>query len=75
MGKIGTFYEQSPQKAIQLAKAAAIVLAYELQEVGIDLTSAPVLDINYERNTVIGDRSFYIDKAVLQVLANSFMSG
>lgn len=75
MGKIGAFYEQSPQKAIQLAKAAAIVLAYELQEVGIDLTYAPVLDINYERNTVIGDRSFYNDKAVIQVLANSFMSG
>ena len=75
MGAIGAVYEQSPQKAIQLAQAAAVVLAYELQEVGVDLTYAPVLDINYGRNDVIGDRSFCDDKKVLQTLANSFMLG
>ena len=75
MGKIGAVYLQDPDKAIKLAKSAAIVLAYELQEVGIDLTYAPVLDINYQRNTVIGDRSFAEDKKCLQVLAASFMAG
>ena len=75
MGKIGALYDQSPQKAIQLAKAAGVVLAYELQEVGVDLTYAPVLDVNYERNTVIGDRSFCHDKDVINVLADSFMLG
>ena len=75
MGEIGAVYAQNPDKAIKLARSAAIVLAYELQEVGIDLTYAPVLDINYQRNTVIGDRSFAEDKTCLKILAASFMSG
>lgn len=75
MGEIGAMYAHNPDKAIKLARSAAIVLAYELQEVGIDLTYAPVLDINYQRNTVIGDRSFAEDKVCIQILAASFISG
>lgn len=75
MGQIGALYSSDPDRAIRMARSAAIVLAYELQEVGVDLTYAPVLDINYERNTVIGDRAFSGDKKVLQELASSFMSG
>jgi beta-N-acetylhexosaminidase len=75
MGKIGALHESDPDKAKQLAKAAAIVLAFELQEVGVDLTYAPVLDINYERNTVIGDRAFSGQKEVITELASRFMLG
>ncbi|MGR6873676.1 beta-N-acetylhexosaminidase [Pseudomonas sp. HK3] len=75
MGRIGALYSHDPDKAVALAKSAAIVLAYELQEVGIDLTYAPVLDINYDRNNVIGDRGFCADKNVIKILAASFMSG
>ncbi len=60
MGKLGELFISDPVTARSAAKSAAkssaIVLAYELLEVGIDLTYAPVLDINYLRNTVIGDR-------------------
>lgn len=75
MGKIGQVYQNDQNKAKQLATASAIVLAYELQEVGVDLTYAPVLDINYERNTVIGDRGFGGQKDVVTILADAFMSG
>lgn len=75
MGKIGAIYERDKSKAQILAKAAAVVLAYELLEVGIDLTYAPVLDINYERNTVIGDRGFSVNKEIVQDLAGHFMQG
>ncbi|GAA6133580.1 beta-N-acetylhexosaminidase [Oceaniserpentilla sp. 4NH20-0058] len=75
MGKIGALYEHDKPKAQTLAKAAAIVLAYELLEVGIDLTYAPVLDINYQRNTVIGDRGFSGKKEIVQDLASYFMQG
>jgi beta-N-acetylhexosaminidase len=75
MGKIGALHESDPDKAKQLAKAAAIILAFELQEVGVDLTYAPVLDINYERNTVIGDRAFSGQKEVITELASRFMLG
>lgn len=75
MGKIGAIYANDPEKSKRLAKAAAMVLAYELQEVGIDLTYAPVLDINYGRNTVIGDRGFSGQQNVVNILAESFMFG
>lgn len=59
----------------QLATASAIVLSFELSRVGIDLTYAPVLDINYQRNQVIGDRGFGADPKVVTELAGAFMSG
>ncbi len=75
MGKLGVLYETDPDQAKQMAKASAMVLAYELQEVGVDLTYAPVLDIDYQRNTVIGDRAFAGQKEAVQDLANQFMAG
>lgn len=75
MGKLGVLYETDPDKAKQMAKASAMVLAYELQEVGVDLTYAPVLDIDYQRNTVIGDRAFAGQKEAVQDLASQFMAG
>lgn len=75
MGKLGVLYETDPDKAKQMAKASAMVLAYELQEVGVDLTYAPVLDIDYQRNTVIGDRAFAGQKEAVQDLASQFMVG
>lgn len=75
MGKLGELYPTEPKSALKAAHAAAVVLAYELLEVGIDLTYAPVLDINYLRNTVIGDRGFAQSERDIIPLANSFMQG
>ena len=75
MGKLGELYQSDSESALKAAHAAAIVLAYELLEVGVDLTYAPVLDINYLRNTVIGDRGFGRNERDIIPLANSFMQG
>jgi beta-N-acetylhexosaminidase len=75
MGKLGELYQRDPDAALKAAEASAIVLSYELLEVGIDLTYAPVLDINYLRNTVIGDRAFSQDVGHIIALANKFISG
>lgn len=75
MGKLGELYQRDPEAALKAAEASAIVLSYELLEVGIDLTYAPVLDINYLRNTVIGDRAFSQDVEDIIALANKFISG
>ena len=75
MGALGELYQQDKDAAKKASKAAAIVLAYELLEVGIDLTYAPVLDINYLRNTVIGDRGFAQNKEDIVVLASQFILG
>jgi len=75
MGKLGKLYQASPTKAKEAAKSCAIVLASELLEVGIHLTYAPVLDIDYARNQVIGDRGFSIEPDVISELAEQFMMG
>lgn len=75
MGKLGELYAVEPKQALHAAKSAAIVLAYELLEVGVDLTYAPVLDINYLRNTVIADRAFSHSAKDVIPLAEAFISG
>ena len=57
---------EHPEEAF---RAAGQVLAEELREVGVDLTFAPVLDINYGRSSVIGNRSF--GKNSLEVIKNA----
>ena len=75
MGKLGELYQASPAEAKKAARSCAIVLASELLEVGIHLTYAPVLDIDYARNQVIGDRGFSIEPNVISELAEAFMVG
>lgn len=75
MGALGKLYEQDKDTALKASKACAVVLASELLNIGIHLTYAPVLDVNYGRNTVIGDRGFSGDKNVIHELAASFMLG
>jgi beta-N-acetylhexosaminidase len=75
MGRLGELYKTSPQAAKQAAKACAVVLAGELMSVGVHLTYAPVLDINYGRNVVIGDRGFSMEPMVISELAEQFSLG
>lgn len=75
MGRLGELFESSQEQAKQAAYASAVVLAYELKEIGIHLTYAPVLDVNYGRNTVIGDRAFGNSINVIQDLTVDFMNG
>ena len=75
MGRLGELYELNHDKAKQIAYASAIVLAYELKQIGIHLTYAPVLDVDYDRNTVIGDRAFGENTDVIEVLSTEFMKG
>lgn len=75
MGKIGALFKEDPEKASNAAFSSAVVLAAELLDVGIHLTYAPVLDANYNRNEVIGDRAFSGDTKVISILARQFMLG
>lgn len=50
-------------------EAAGMVLAAELRECGVDFTFAPVLDINWGRSGVIGNRS--LGKSAAEVIRNA----
>ena len=74
MGKIWKFADQNVIKAQALAKQSAILIALEVQAVGIDISFAPILDID-DISAVIGDRSFHKDPEIVCKLASAFVDG
>jgi beta-N-acetylhexosaminidase len=62
-------------QAMRAATACGYVLGAELRACGVDLTFAPVLDLDHGPSGVIGDRAFAGDAAVVTVLAKSLMHG
>lgn len=75
MGELGKHFEVAPAEAMQRAAQQGYMLAKELLSVGIDLSFAPVLDLNKELNTVIGDRAFHRQPYIVISLAKSIMQG
>jgi beta-N-acetylhexosaminidase len=75
MGYIGKLYDNLPEKAIQLAKACGWIMAAELLAVGIDLSFAPVLDLDRGNNPVISDRAFHRQPAKVITLAQAVLHG
>lgn len=69
---IGKMDKDNPALAAQLAAEHAYVMASELLSAGIDLSLAPVLDLNKGVSTVIGDRALHSDPLVVARLAESY---
>jgi beta-N-acetylhexosaminidase len=61
--------------ATNVATACGYVMGAELRACGVDLTFAPVLDLDYGASGVIGDRAFARDASVVSILAKSLMHG
>ncbi len=64
-----------PMDATNAASATGYVLGAELRACGVDLSFAPVLDLDYGESSVIGDRAFGRDPRVVSLLAKSLMAG
>lgn len=75
MASFGRQYEESKDLACQEAQKCGHLMASELLSVGIDLSLAPVLDLNKGLSTVIGNRAFHENAKVVVDLASAFMSG
>lgn len=75
MRTLGREYDVDPAAGKQLAKQAGWLLAAELLAVGIDMSFAPVVDLDYGISTVIGDRALHRDPRVVAELAIAFMHG
>jgi beta-N-acetylhexosaminidase len=74
MGKIWGFANQNVPTAQELAKQSAILMALEVQAVGIDISFAPILDID-DISAVIGDRAFHKNPEIVCQLASAFVEG
>ena len=62
------------QQAEALSYACGVIMAYELKQLDIDISFAPVLDINGVSN-VIGDRGFSPQPEVVSRLAGCLIDG
>ena len=75
MRALGELWMKDAMAATDAATAAGYVLGAELRACGVDLSFAPVLDLDHGGSNVIGDRAFHRDARVTSVLAKSVMHG
>ena len=75
MRELGRAWDAGPQHGRQLASEAGFVLAAELQAHGVDLSLAPVLDIDHGASSIIGDRAFHSDPRAVAELARALLQG
>lgn len=75
LGLIGARYDQAPDEAMQLAETHGWLLASELLTIGIDLSFAPVLDLNNNLNPIIGLRALHSDPNIVAKLGRAIITG
>lgn len=75
LGRIGLLYERNPSQATQLAELHGWLMASELLALGIDLSFAPLLDLDHGHNQVIGKRAFHRDSTIVTTLGRSIIQG
>jgi beta-N-acetylhexosaminidase len=71
----GSAWDDKAQRARHLATDAGFVLAAELLAHGVDMTFAPVLDVDHRNSSVIGDRALHSDPRAVGELARAVLQG
>lgn len=74
LGVLGRLYASDPLKAQDMSYRHGRVMAMEMLACGIDLSFAPVLDLD-RGSRVIGDRAFAPDPELVQTLGRSYLAG
>jgi len=75
VARFGEIYAEAPNRALELAETAGFLMAAELRAVDVDLSFAPVLDVDSGVSEVIGDRAFASGPAAVAELAGAFARG
>jgi len=57
MRHFGRLYEEAPERAKESLKACVTTMAQELKQAGVTVNFTPVLDIDYGKSEIIGERS------------------
>jgi beta-N-acetylhexosaminidase len=74
MGSLWDMSSHDMARAKELSFKAGLLMALEVRSVGIDISFAPVLDIN-DISDVIGDRAFHQTPEIVICLAEAFIQG
>lgn len=74
LGELGRWYRSHPERALDLAYRHGRVMAAEVLGHGVDLSLAPVLDLD-RGSEVIGDRAFSDASTAVTALAGHYLAG
>jgi beta-N-acetylhexosaminidase len=75
MRRLGELWDRDVLQACRIAASFGYVLASELRAHGVDLSFTPVLDLDWGRSAVIGDRALHSDPRVVAMLASHLCHG
>ncbi|MGQ7249440.1 beta-N-acetylhexosaminidase [Halomonas sp. V046] len=75
MSRLASGYHDAPEVTRRLCQDAGWLLGMEMAACGLDLSFAPVLDVDIGLSSVIGDRSFSSDPAEVAALGGAFVDG
>jgi beta-N-acetylhexosaminidase len=75
MREFGLLHEKNPTHARHLTQETGFIIACELRAHGIDLSFAPVLDVDHGNSSVIGDRAFHSSADTIADLAHALCDG
>lgn len=75
VASLDKLYQQQQEAALVAAKLLGRLMASEVINVGLDLSFAPVLDLDYATSQVIGDRAFGASPNQVIQLAAAYIAG
>jgi beta-N-acetylhexosaminidase len=73
--RIGHEFDLDARAGLDLARRMGWLMAAELRSVGVDISFAPDLDLDYGISEIIGDRAFHARPEVVGQLAVAYMHG
>lgn len=73
--RIGQQYDLDARSGIELARQMGWLMAAELRAVGVDLSLAPCVDLDYGVSEIIGDRAFHSRPDAVGQLAAAYIHG
>ena len=75
LAQLGQFYVKDREAAVHRARDWGWLMASEMLALGLDISFAPVLDVEVGRSAVIGDRSFHNDPQAVTELGRAYVEG
>ena len=75
MQSLGDFVKKNPSQGLKLSEEIGWLLASELISSGIDISFAPVLDLDRDKSSIIGNRSFGDDPQLVIDTSEALIKG
>lgn len=75
LGQLGALYESDSVAALQQSNEWGFCMAQELLALGVDMSFAPVVDLNKNKLSLIGDRSFHRNADIVAAMAKAWCDG